>query len=160
MRDTERHSGATLAQSREQAQDQAGDHCGQCGAPVAADQRYCLNCGFHRRRAHDPVAQYLSEASAARTRVIAAEALVASGRRPRRLGARMATTLVVVALIIGLVIGNATAGKSGTPARASGTTSTQQSATTSTPKTSSPAKNATGSSYLQQEEDLPNSVTP
>ncbi len=74
MTDTETDFGAT------QAQDRAGDHCGQCGAPVAADQRYCLNCGFHRRRAHDPVAQYLSEASAARTRVIAAEALAASGR--------------------------------------------------------------------------------
>ncbi|HEU4600263.1 MAG TPA: hypothetical protein VFS26_10965 [Solirubrobacterales bacterium] len=27
---------------------EAGDPCGECGAPLAADQRYCLNCGRRR----------------------------------------------------------------------------------------------------------------
>jgi hypothetical protein len=27
---------------------EAGEHCAGCGAPLAADQRYCLNCGQRR----------------------------------------------------------------------------------------------------------------
>jgi hypothetical protein len=129
----------------------SAERCGQCGAPAAHEQRYCLNCGFHRRNAPDPVARYLSEASAARTAVVAATALAAQRRRTR-IGLRFAVTLVVAALLIGVLIGNATAGHSAGPAPAK----TRQTAK----KHSSPVKNTTGSSYLQQEQNLPNSVTP
>ena len=128
------------------------ERCGQCGAPAAHDQRYCLNCGFHRRNAPDPVARYLSEASAARAAVVAATALAAQRRRNPRIGLRVALMLVAAALLIGVVIGNATAGHSRSPAPAR----THQAAK----KHTSPVKNATGSSYLKQEQNLPNSVTP
>jgi hypothetical protein len=129
------------------------ESCGQCGAPAAHDQRYCLNCGFHRRNAPDPVARYLSEASAARSQVAAARAAAAArrGRLPR-LGARVVALLVALALVIGILIGNATAGNSSTaPVHKSKTTASKHGTT---------IKNATGSKYLQQEQNLPNSVTP
>jgi hypothetical protein len=132
---------------------EAIERCGQCGAKAAPDQRYCLNCGFHRRNARDPVARYLSEASAARSQVAAAQAAVAArrGRLPR-LGARAVGLLVALALLIGVVIGNATAGNSSTPAAHKSKATAQKHGTT--------VKNATGSSYLQQEKNLPNSVSP
>ncbi len=132
--------------------DAPAERCGQCGAPAAREQRYCLNCGFHRRNAPDPVSRYLSEASAARAAVVAATALAAQRRRNPRIGMRLAVMLVLAALLIGVLIGNATAGHSAAPAAA---TKTHQTA-----KKHSAAKNATGSSYLQQEQNLPNSVTP
>ena len=132
----------------------AAERCGQCGTPAAHDQRYCLNCGFHRRNAPDPVSRYLSEASAARARVAAADALLATRRRRMpKLGARMVGLLVVLALVIGIAIGNATAGNS-TPA-----TSTTGQQTTTTHE-SAGVKNETGSNYLKQEQNLPNTVSP
>ena len=98
------------------------------------------------------MARYLSEASAARTAVAAATALAAQRRRHPRIGLRLALTLVVAALLIGLLIGNATAGHSAAPVAAK----THHAAK----KHSTQVKNATGSSYLQQEQNLPNSVTP
>ena len=131
------------------------ERCGQCGAPAARDQRYCVNCGFHRRNAIDPVARYLSEASAARSQVAAAQAAAAArrGRLPR-LGARLVSLLVALALLVGILIGNATGGNSSTPVATKTTT------TPATSKHGSTVKSATGSSYLQQEQNLPNSVTP
>jgi hypothetical protein len=127
------------------------ERCGQCGAPAAREQRYCLNCGFHRRNAPDPVARYLSETSVARARVAEATALAAGRRRTTRIGLRLAAALVAAALLIGIVIGNATGGRSAAPpARAHHATQ----------KHSSQVKNATGSSYLQQEQNLPDTVTP
>jgi ribosomal protein L37E len=127
------------------------ERCGQCGAQTAHDQRYCLNCGFHRRNARDPVARYLSEASAARSQVAAAHAAAAArrGRLPR-LGARAVSLLVVIALLVGILIGNATGGGSSAPARRTSTATTQSATVT----------NATGSKYLQQEQNLPNTVSP
>ena len=130
----------------------AVERCGQCGAPAAREQRYCLNCGFHRRNAPDLVARYLSEASVARARVAEATALAAQRRRAPRIGLRLAAVLVAVALLVGILIGNATGGHSAAPRAAS----THHAAH----KHSSQVKNATGSSYLQQEQNLPNSVTP
>jgi hypothetical protein len=132
----------------------ADERCGQCGTPAASDQRYCLNCGFHRRNAPDPVARYLSEASAARAQVAAAVAAAAARRsRLPRLSARVAALLVALALAIGVLIGSATAGKS----TSAGAPPVHRSAQT---HRTSQLKNATGSSYLQQEQNLPNSVTP
>jgi hypothetical protein len=134
----------------------AAERCGQCGVAAAPEQRYCLNCGFHRRNARDPVSRYLSEASAARSRVAAAAALAAQRRRTPRFGPRITATLVAVALLVGILIGGAISGGTVTP-KTSAITGTTKS-TTSAKK--SPVKNATGSSYLNQENNLPNSVTP
>jgi len=142
-----------MATTDETATTEAIERCGQCGAQAAHDQRYCLNCGFHRRNARDPVARYLSEASAARSQVAAAQVAAAArrGRLPR-LGARAVALLVALALLVGVLIGNATAGNSSTPATHTSTASAQTHSTT--------VKNATGSSYLQQEKNLPDSVSP
>jgi hypothetical protein len=43
---------------------QSFERCDQCGAPVDKDQRYCVNCGAHRRHVPDPAAKYLSRVSA------------------------------------------------------------------------------------------------
>jgi hypothetical protein len=40
------------------------DRCEQCSAPVDRDQRYCVNCGTHRRHVPDPAAKYMSRVSA------------------------------------------------------------------------------------------------
>jgi hypothetical protein len=136
----------------------AAERCGQCGAAAAPEQRYCLNCGFHRRNARDPVARYLSEASAARTRVAAAAALAAQRRRTPRFGPRITATLVAVTLLVGILIGSAIGGGSVAPKATSSAGSAKS--TTTAKKHKSPAKNATGSSYLNQENNLPNSVTP
>lgn len=133
------------------------ERCGQCGAPAAREQRYCLNCGFHRRNAPDPVARYLSEASVARARVIAADALIAQRRRTMRFGPRITATLVAVALLVGILIGSLTGGGSTTPK--TGTTAGSKATTTAKTQTSA-VKTATGSSYVNQENNLPNSVTP
>jgi hypothetical protein len=132
------------------------ERCGQCGAPAAREQRYCLNCGFHRRNAPDPVARYLSDASVALSRVAAATALAAQRRRTLKFGPRITAALVAVALLVGILIGNATGGGTVTP-KTSTSTGTAKSTTTAK---KSPVKNATGSSYLQQENNLPSSVTP
>ena len=76
---------------------EVAERCGQCGAPAAHDQRYCVNCGFHRRNAPDPVARYLSEASAARGQVAAARvAAAARRRRLPRLGREVVALLVAL----------------------------------------------------------------
>jgi hypothetical protein len=136
----------------------AVEHCGQCGAPAAREQRYCLNCGFHRRNAPDPVARYLSDASVARARVAAADALIAQRRRTVRFGPRITATLVALALIVGLLIGNATGGT--TTATKKTTTTTAANSSTTAKTTTSVVKTATGKSYINQENNLPNSVTP
>ncbi len=131
----------------------AAERCGQCGVPAAHDQRYCLNCGFHRRNAPDPVSRYLSEASAARARVAAADALMAQRRRIPRLGPRVVATLVALALIVGLLIGNLTAGGSSPSTQSPSHQASQH-------HKASPVKSETGSKYLQQEENLPTTVSP
>jgi hypothetical protein len=133
------------------------ERCGQCGAPAAREQRYCLNCGFHRRNAPDPVARYLSDASVALSRVAAATALASQRRRTLKFGPKITAALVALALLVGILIGNATGG--GSVAAKRSTTVAAKSTTTAT-KHKSPVKNATGSSYLQQENNLPSSVTP
>jgi hypothetical protein len=140
----------------------AAERCGQCGAPAAHDQRYCLNCGFHRRNAPDPVARYLGEASVALARVAAAEALAATRRRTHRLGLRVVVLLTAFALLVGVLIGSVTAGRSSAPGSSGGRathTQTSKSPTHAQP-TKSQVKNVTGKSYVQQEQDLPNSVSP
>jgi hypothetical protein len=39
---------------------QAGDGCPACGAPLASDQRYCLECGHRRAASRVPYAQLLN----------------------------------------------------------------------------------------------------
>src|SRR5450432_4097497 len=59
--------------------------CDECGAPVDADQRYCVVCGAHRRNVNDPATRYLSQASATSRR---SKAGVAARRSPQLGGTR------------------------------------------------------------------------
>jgi hypothetical protein len=138
------------------------ERCGQCGTPAAHDQRYCLNCGFHRRNAPDPVARYLSEASAARAQVAAARAVAAARRRRvPRLGPRVVSVLVALALLVGILIGSATAGGTASHSTAGNSNSHKTGVRQRAPAHKTKLlKNATGKSYLQQEQNLPTTVTP
>lgn len=141
--------------------DGASERCGQCGAPATHEQRYCVRCGFHRRNAPDPVSRYLSEASAARTAVIAATAAMARGRA-RRLGVRTVSMLVALALVAGILIGSMTTGTTGskTSRNSPSTAKAGPKATRTHRHSGTKLRNATGSSYMNQEQNLPNSVTP
>lgn len=44
----------------------AGDQCSSCGAPLAADQRYCVQCGQRRGQPNLPVATSTPAAAPAR----------------------------------------------------------------------------------------------
>jgi len=104
----------TMSEQQAQPVEAAGEYprCGECGAPVDTDQRYCVICGAHRAKAPDPVAQYLSEASSALSRVRAAEAaqLARTRRGPGAVSAKLATLLVVIAAAIGFGLGDASGG--------------------------------------------------
>ncbi len=138
--------------------------CLACGAAASADQRYCLSCGTRREDVPDPVSRYLSEASAARSRVAAAAARsvqVRSSRRLPRLSPLPATALVIVALLVGIEIGHSSSGNGSSAARAPATTSTL--ATSAKPSGNSAVDKVAkskGKGYVQQESSLPTSVTP
>jgi hypothetical protein len=70
--------------------------CDECGAPVDAEQRYCVVCGAHRRNVNDPAARYLGQASA-KSRSSKAGA---AARRPSQFsGSRGVVLALVIALI-------------------------------------------------------------
>jgi phosphatidylinositol-3-phosphatase len=59
----------------------AGSACGECGGPLAPDQRYCLNCGARRGRLPDAVAGTLAALSAKGKGIAAAAG--AKGPKPK-----------------------------------------------------------------------------
>jgi hypothetical protein len=129
------------------------DQCAQCAAPLAADQRYCVNCGARRSQALDPAARYFSEACAARARVAAATRARAGANRkgPKhlRIPATLLAVIVLASAAAGFEIGSSSGGTTTTS-----TTSTK-SAVTSTAKTNSSTgtstSSATGKNYSKQE---------
>ncbi len=82
--------------------------CDQCGAPTDHDQRYCVVCGSHLRRATDPAARYLSEATAT-SRALRASAPASSPPRPTPrwggLGVALMLALIPVAAAVGVQVG-------------------------------------------------------
>ncbi|MGO9899272.1 MAG: zinc ribbon domain-containing protein [Solirubrobacteraceae bacterium] len=121
------------------------DTCSHCGAQMAPDQRYCVNCGERRGKPRFTVAVAAPEAE---TR----EDPKRAPRRPRRMTASAGTTLIagvatlLLALGVGVLIGQDNARTpapkttiivgSGAPTGSSGAASTGA-AQTSTPATSS-----------------------
>ena len=77
--------------------------CDECGAPVDAEQRYCVVCGAHRRNVNDPAARYLGQASA-KSRSSKA------GAAPRRPSQFSGSRGLVLALVIALIPVAAAAG--------------------------------------------------
>jgi hypothetical protein len=129
---------------------QEPQRCDECGTAVDPEQRYCVNCGAHRRTANDPAARYFSQVTA---RSRAKTGVVARGREPRRsspivLG--LALAVIPVAVGVGVAVGRSSNNNDGkliqalnhrqaaatTVAAAPSTTVTQTSAS-STPATSS-----------------------
>ena len=72
------------------------DRCGACGAPLAHDQRYCVECGERRGASRLPNAQPAAEASSGRGR---------TSRPPRGQRISSGTTLVAGVGVLLLAIG-------------------------------------------------------
>ncbi len=72
------------------------DRCGACGAPLAHDQRYCVECGERRGASRFPAGQPAAEASPRRTR---------AARAPRGQRISSGTTLVAGVGVLLLAIG-------------------------------------------------------
>lgn len=76
---------------------ESGDRCTACGAPLAHDQRYCVECGERRGQSRFPTAQPATEVRNTHTRTV----------RPRRpptvsSGTTLVTGVGVLLLAIGL----------------------------------------------------------
>lgn len=72
------------------------DRCGTCGAPLAHDQRYCIECGERRGQSRFPPAQPATEVQSRRVR---------SGRPPQSQRVSPGTTLVAGVGVLLLAIG-------------------------------------------------------
>jgi hypothetical protein len=72
------------------------DRCGACGAPLAHDQRYCVECGERRGASRLPAGQPAAEASPRRAR---------APRGPRGQRVSSGTTLVAGVGVLLLAIG-------------------------------------------------------
>lgn len=96
----------------------AGEPCRECGAPLAEDQRYCLNCGRRRGepridfRRHVPVAEGTNGGQAAAQP--AAEQPAAANEKPPRdytpLAAVGGIAVLGIMLLIGVLIGKGDSG--------------------------------------------------
>ena len=81
-----------------------GDRCSNCQAPLATDQRYCVNCGTRRGKARFSAATLAPEATAA--------AASAPPPAPARMRGGGATTLIagvatlLIAMGVGFLIGH------------------------------------------------------
>jgi hypothetical protein len=84
------------------------EQCEGCGAAVDHAQRYCVECGHHRRHVRDPAARHLASATG-RSRARATSSRPASGGRRR--GATLGTALVIgvipLAIGLGVLVGRA-----------------------------------------------------
>ncbi len=98
-------SQSTQGQSGQQGQP-AYEQCDHCGAPVDQGQRYCVECGAHRRHVHDPAARYLATATArTRTGSGAIRSPAARRRRSYPLGVALAIAAIPLAAGLGLLVG-------------------------------------------------------
>lgn len=89
-----------------------GEQCAECGAVLAADQRYCINCGRRRatprvdhRALLTPGSGPASTTSGAPPQLPAVE----SGRALSPLGAAAAAGLLLLAVLVGAVLGSSSA---------------------------------------------------
>ena len=93
----------------------APETCASCGAQLAGDQRYCLNCGARRGDARVPFMEILGGRA---TPAIAAPAATANTARPQRNLTIVASIgCLLLALGVGVLIGHG--GRDRTPASSS-----------------------------------------
>jgi len=133
--------------------------CEQCGTAVDRLQRYCVNCGAHRRHVPDPAARYLAQSSA-RARVGAAPRPAA--RRSGGVTPVLALLLVLLAIGVGFAIARSTDGGTVT-VTATGTAATRPPASAQHNNAGLAAarrlQHSTGKSYVKQAQQLGNSVS-
>jgi hypothetical protein len=148
-----------------------GEPCPNCGAPLAADQRYCLACGARRGSARRPFARGPAPAPEATTAVTSVRETPEAARLRTNLSVLGALGCLLLALGIGVLIGRGGADRgTGKPAPAQVITvsgaaapaaaTTPPAATTATPATpaahkgakpkASAAKSAKGSKATNQ----------
>ncbi len=89
-----------------------GEPCASCGAPLAGDQRYCLECGARRAEARLPFRDILATGPAAAPPggLPPATAVAVEERPPQRgsgVGFLAGLLCLLVALGVGVLIGNA-----------------------------------------------------
>jgi hypothetical protein len=87
---------------------QSGEPCQGCGTPLAADQRYCLNCGTRRGGPRLPYEAYLSNGAAGAGTPPPPPNASASEARPNDvspLGAVLGVALLGGMLLIGVLLG-------------------------------------------------------
>ena len=84
-----------------------GEPCASCGAPLAGDQRYCLECGARRTQARVAFREILATGGAPPTGPPVATAPVSEGP-PARSGLAFLAGLLclLLALGVGVLIGN------------------------------------------------------
>jgi hypothetical protein len=82
--------------------------CDECGTAVDQGQRYCVNCGAHRRHVPDPAARYLAQSTSRSRAAVTAAAGAAPGARARRgsgLVVALLLALIPVTIAVGVVVG-------------------------------------------------------
>jgi hypothetical protein len=90
--------------------------CGACGAALADDQRYCLACGQRSGTARLPFLDILREGEPPAT-AAAAPSLAGTGRHTQ-LPLVVATGVLVMALLVGVLLGHWSGGAESRPAAA------------------------------------------
>jgi hypothetical protein len=121
-----------------------GETCAQCGSALAADQRYCLNCGLRRGEARvDYETQMMHTGQPA---VAGAPAPTPSGSQWSPVMAIGAIALLGVFLLLGVLIGKKdNNGTQTVAAQAAPTTTTAVAAPTTDTTAAAPAKDKGGS---------------
>jgi hypothetical protein len=136
-----------------------GATCAQCGAALAADQRYCLNCGWRRGEPRvDYATQVMPQAAPAAQGGPAPAAPPAPGFQQSPLFAVGTIALLGIMLLLGVLIGKDDDGGAQTVAAAPAqtttpattTTPTESAAATPAPATAKKADTAAGQGNVEQ----------
>jgi hypothetical protein len=139
-----------------------GEPCASCGAPLAGDQRYCLECGARRAQARVPFRDILGAGGAPPTAPTGLPAPAPDGPPARSGLAFLAGLLCLLAALgVGVLIGNSggdttaaapppaqviTVGAAAAPAATTPATTSTPAASTSSGASGSSAKSSKGSS--------------
>jgi hypothetical protein len=131
---------------KEQASASAADVCPECGSGLAADQRYCLNCGWRRGGARvDYESQILRSGQPAAAGAPLGTAAARGGQQWSPLLAIGAIALLGVFLLLGVLIGKKDNNTTQTvQAQAAPTTTSAAAAPTPTTASATPDKSAKG----------------
>jgi hypothetical protein len=118
----------------------ATDRCVNCGAELAVDQRYCVVCGTRRGKPRFALASAVAVREAAPASAPVAPQPVSGGWT--RLSAILALIAILVAIGIGVLIGNTTKSSIKQPVKVvvSGGALSSSSGTSSTPKSTTTKK--------------------